>query len=224
MSDADNMRKYLGIITESQDTEKEVINEAKPMGFWKQLMAKANITDAGRSARVETGKIANEEYKEWKQYLGSLHKSATQGTVGDAKKFFTDRGFPAKAINSVIGKYAKAKPGTNANNIVLNNPQTSAKMFLDVVIATRQIIGYEGGQSALASRVPQDQQEPAQQAAAPQAAQAPAAAPAAAAPAQTQTQAAATQLQTMDQIKDAIKRLPDSPEKDQLLIDISKMQ
>jgi len=52
MSDADNMRKYMGIINESHEAGKDIINEAKPMSFWKQLMTKANVFDVARNKRI----------------------------------------------------------------------------------------------------------------------------------------------------------------------------
>jgi hypothetical protein len=179
MSDADNMRKYMKLLTESNTVlEPKVIAEAKPVSFWQQLMTKANVLDGGRNARVDTGKIANEEYSEWKQYLGSIHAKENDGTIGDIKKFFSSRGFPDNVVQKALAPFTNqtnANPNVDINTIRIRDPQKVAKIFLQVVINTRKEIGHEGGISDFGSRAPglrntqqQKQSEPQQNQSAPQ--------------------------------------------------------
>jgi len=66
------------------------------------------------------------------------------------KHFFKDRGFPDKAIDAAVSKIIRK--GTDPTNIILNK-NSASKLILNIVIATRQLIGYEGGESSLAHKV-----------------------------------------------------------------------
>lgn len=101
---AEEIRSSIILLEQFESTN--VIDEAAPMGFLKQLATKAaSLIDKSKEGELETGQIANAWFGEYKKYLNKIGKNKPEeGTIADLFAFFTGTGFNLQAITSGVKK------------------------------------------------------------------------------------------------------------------------